>query len=96
METTQMSINRQKDKGTMLYLSNGILLSNENNKQWIHTIVTLEIITLEINAVFTVCQLWLNNSVKKQSGEIIFILNILMKKLMFRGYVAYCHIGENI
>ena len=57
METTQMSINRQKDKGTMLYLSNGILLSNENNKQWIHTIVTLEIITLEINAVFTVCQL---------------------------------------
>ena len=86
-----MSINRQKDKCTVLYLSNGILLSNENNKLWIHTIVTLEIIMLEINAVFTVCQLWLNNSVKKQFGEIIFIPNILIKKLMFRGYVAYCH-----
>ena len=86
-----MSISRRKDKCTVLYLSNGILLSNENNKLWIHTIVTLEIIAFEINAVFTVCQLWLNNSVKKQSGEIIFILNILNKKLMFRGYVAYCH-----
>ena len=57
------------------------------------TIVTLEIIALEIKAVFSVCQLWLNNSVKKQSGEIIFIFNILMKKLIFRGYVAYCHMG---
>ena len=94
-----MSINRQKDKCTVLYLSNGISLSNKNNKLWIHTIVTLEILALEINAVFTVCQLGLNNSVKKQSGEITFILDILIKKLIFRGYVAYCHmftLGKNI
>ena len=71
METTQMSINRQKDKCTVLYLSNGISLSNKNNKLWIHTIVTLEILALEINAVFTVCQLGLNNSVKNNLERLL-------------------------
>ena len=46
MKTTHMSVNKQKDKHTMLYPSNGILLSNKNNELQIHTIMTLKIIML--------------------------------------------------